>query len=122
MAKKPEPFTWTGWGISHATRHANAATTYAQKLSQAADLRDRLRAHAEFVHMHIDMCNERAKLLNEAVAVAGNLMGGFVSILHRSKLLDEMVTRNSPASSSPTSSETGAETRKRNRSRKRRGG
>jgi hypothetical protein len=72
--------------------------------------------------MHIDMCNERAKLLNEAVAVAGNLMGGFVSILHRSKLLDEIVTRNSPASSSPTSSETGAETRKRNRSRKRRGG
>jgi|SRR6266566_2637673 hypothetical protein len=122
MAKKPEPFTWTGWGISHTTKHAAAASTYAQKLSQAADLHDRVKAHAEFVHMHIDMCNERAKVLSEAVAAAGNLMGAFVSILHRRKLLDDMVTRNSPASSSHTSSETGAEARKRNRSAKRRGG
>lgn len=115
MAKRPESFTWTGWGVSHATRHANAAANYAQKLSQATDLQDRLRAHAEFVHMYVDLCNERAKLLNEAAAVAGNLMGAFVSILHRGKLLQDMAARNAPASSSHTGSETHPEKPKRNR-------
>jgi hypothetical protein len=122
MAKRPEPFTWTGWGVSHATRHANAAATYAQKLSQATDLQDRLRAHAEFVHMYVDMCNDRAKLLNEAVAVAGNLMGAFVSILHRGKLLEDIAARNAPASSSHTRSETHPEKPKRNRRGKKQGG
>jgi hypothetical protein len=97
MAKETEPFTWTGWGMRHATKHAHAASTYAQKLSQAADLHDRVKAHAEFVQMHIDMCNERAKVLSDAVAAAGNFMGAFVSILHRRKLLDDMV-RNSTTS------------------------
>jgi len=122
MAKKPEPFTWTGWGASHATRHAHAAATYAQKLSQATDLHDRLRAHAEFVQMHVDMCNERAKLLNEAVTVAGNLMGAFVSILHRGKLLEDIAARNAPAASSHTTSEAGEQPRKRRRSAKKRNG
>jgi hypothetical protein len=116
MAKNPEPFTWTRWGMSHATKHATATSTYVQKLSQAADMHDRFKAHAEFVHMHIDMCNERAKVLSDAVAVAGNLMGAFVSILHRRKLLDEMATRNSS-----TPRDTGGEEPKGNRSAKRRG-
>jgi hypothetical protein len=122
MAKRPERFSWTGWGVSHATRHANAAATYAQKLSQATDLHDRFRAHAEFVHMYVDMCNERAKLLNDAVAVAGNLMGAFVSILHRGKFLEDIAARNAPAASSHTPSENHAERPKRNRRAKRQGG
>jgi hypothetical protein len=122
MAKRPERFSWTGWGVSHATRHANAAATYAQKLSQATDLHDRFRAHAEFVHMYVDMCNERAKLLNDAVAVAGNLMGAFVSILHRGKFLEDIAARNAPAASSHTPSESHAERPKRNRRAKRQGG
>lgn len=109
MAKETERFTWTRWGMSHATKHASAVSTYAQKLSQAADLHDRVKAHAEFVQMHIDMCNERAKVLSDTVAAVGNVMGAFVSILHRRKLLDDMV-RNSP-----THGETGGEERKRNR-------
>jgi hypothetical protein len=122
MAKRPERFSWTGWGVSHTTKHANAAATYAQKLSQATDLHDRLRAHAEFVHMHVDMWNDRAKFLSDAVAVAGNLMGAFVSILHRRKLLDDMAARNSSRPSSPIPSETGVEKRKRNRRAKKRDG
>jgi len=122
MAKRPEPFTWTGWGVSHATRHANAAATYAQKLSQATDLHDRLRAHAEFVHMYVDMCNERAKLLNEAVTVAGNLMGAFVSILHRGKFLEDIAARNAPAASAHTSGEKPPDKSKRSRRAKRQGG
>ena len=98
--------------MRHATKHANAASTYVQKLSQAGDLHDRFKAHAEFVHMHIDMCNERAKMLSDAVGVATNFMSAFVSILHRRKLLDEMPTRNSPTS--------GGEERKRDRSARRR--
>jgi hypothetical protein len=120
MAKRPESFTWTGWGISHTTKHANAATTYAQKLSQATDVHDRLRAHAEFVHMHVDMWNDRAKFLSDAVAAAGNLMGAFVSILQRRKLFDDMAARNLRAPSPPPSSETGVEKRKRNRRAKKR--
>jgi hypothetical protein len=72
--------------------------------------------------MYVDMCNERAKILSEAVAVAGNLMGAFVSILHRSKFLEDIAARNAPASSSHTPSEKHAEKPKRNRRAKRPGG
>jgi hypothetical protein len=110
MAKETEtePFTWTGWGMSHAIKHATAASTYLQKLSQARDVDDRVKAHTEFVQMHVDMCNERAKKLSEAVAAAGNFMGAFVSLLQHRKHLDDL------ARNSPTYKETGREGRKRN--------
>jgi hypothetical protein len=98
MAKKPEPFTWTGWGRNHASQHATNASNYLQKLGRAADVHDRLKAHAEFIHTHLAMCNERANLLSQATAAAGDIMGALVSVLHRRKLLDDMATRNSPAS------------------------
>jgi hypothetical protein len=111
MAKKPEAFTWTGWGIHHAARHANVASNYLQKLGQAADVHDRLKAHAEFVHTHLAMCNERANLLSQAAAAAGDIMGGVVSLLYRRKLFDDMGTRNSP-----TSRTASRQQRKRNQS------
>jgi len=108
MAKEAEPFTWTGWGMNHAKKHATAASTYLHKLSQAGDLHDRAKAHAEFVQMHIDMCNERATKLSEAVAAASNFMGVFVSLLQRRQHLDDL------ARNSPSYKETGREGRKRN--------
>jgi hypothetical protein len=108
MAKETEPFTWTRWGITHANKHATAASTYLQKLSQATDLHDRAKAHAEFVQMHIDMCNERAKVLSDAVAAASNFMGAFVPLLQRHKHLHNM------ARNSPTFREIDGEERKRN--------
>jgi hypothetical protein len=108
MAKEAEPFTWTGWGMNHAKKHTTAASTYLHKLSQAGDLHDRAKAHAEFVQMHIDMCNERATKLSEAVAAASNFMGAFVSLLQRRQHLDDL------ARNSPSYKETGREGRKRN--------
>jgi len=116
MAKETEPFTWTGWATSHATKHATAASTYLQKLSQATDLHDRAKAHAEFVQMHIDMCNERAKLFSDAVAATSNFMSAFVSILQRHKHLHNM------ARNSPTFSEIGGDERKSSWSAERRDG
>lgn len=81
--------------MDHANRHATAASTYLQKLSQAAHPHDRVKAHAEFVKMHLEMCNERAELLNAAVAAANNFMGTFVQVLQKRKDLDDMV-RTSP--------------------------
>ena len=95
MAEKREPFTWTGWGMRHVNSHATAASTYLQKLSQAAHPYDRAKAHAEFVKMHLDMCNDRAELLNAAVAAANNFMGSFVQVLQKHKNLADMV-RTSP--------------------------
>lgn len=70
----------TPWGIMHhATKHVAAALTFTQKLSQATDLHDRMRIHAEHAQMHIDLFNERAKHLGEAMAVASNLVGAVAS-------------------------------------------
>ena len=81
MAEKREPFTWTGWGMRHANEHATAASTYLQKLSRAAHPHDRAKAHAEFVKMHLDMCEQRAEILYRAVEagehVYGQLRPGF---------------------------------------------
>jgi hypothetical protein len=86
----------TGWGMSHATKHAEAVSAYVQKLSQATDVHDRLNAHASFVHMQIEMCQERAKVLHDAVAAASNLMGAWVSLLRWHGHLSN-IAQNSPA-------------------------
>jgi hypothetical protein len=95
MAKETPPFTWIGLGMDHVNRHVTAASTYLQKLSQAAHPRDRVKAHAEFVKMHLEMCKERTELLNAAVARANNFMGNFVQVLQKRNVLDELV-RTSP--------------------------
>jgi hypothetical protein len=101
------------WGsMHHATKHVAAALTHVQKLSQATDLQDRLRIHAEHVKTHVDLFNERAKELSDAVAVASNLIGGVVSHLHWHKHLGDMA-RNSPTYEQ-TGKETGGKGRKRN--------
>ena len=94
MAKK-EATSFRSWTAGHATKHFTAASTYIEKLSQSADVHDRLHAHAEFVHKHIDMCHERAKALSDVVAAASNLMGACVSVLHWHKHLRN-TARNSP--------------------------
>jgi hypothetical protein len=111
MAKKPEPFTWTRWGIHHSAQHANVGSNYLQKLGQAADVHDRLKAHAEFVHAHLAMCNERANLLSQLATAAGDIMGGVVALLYRRKLFDHMGTGNSA-----TSRAANRQQRKRNQS------
>ena len=95
MAEKREPFTWTGWGMRHANEHATAASTYLQKLSRAAHPHDRSKAHAEFVKMHLDMCEQRAEILYRAVEAANTFMGNFVQVLAKHKDLADMV-RTSP--------------------------
>jgi hypothetical protein len=97
------------WGsMHHATKHVAAAFRHAQSLSQATDLHDRLRIHAEHVKTHIDLFNERAKELSDAVAVASNFIGTVVSQVHWHKHLSDM------ARNSPTYKETGGKGRKRN--------
>lgn len=83
------------WGMDHATKHVQAASTYVQKLSQAADVHDRLHAHAEFLQIHIDMCHERTQKLTDAVAAASSLVGACVQVLHWNKQLRQ-IARNSP--------------------------
>jgi hypothetical protein len=96
------------WGsMHHATKHVNAAVTFAQKLSQARDLQDRARIHAEHMKTHIDLFNERARELSDAMAAAGNLVGAVVSHLHWHTRLNEM------ARNSPTYKQTGEEGQKR---------
>jgi len=81
----------TPWGIMHhAQRHVAAAFTFAQKLSQADDLQDRMRIHSEHAKMHFDLFNERAKELSDAMAVASNLVGAVVSQLHVHKQQSDM--------------------------------
>ena len=41
--------------MHHATKHASAAVTFTQKLSQTRDLHDRMRIHTEHTQMHIDL-------------------------------------------------------------------
>jgi hypothetical protein len=106
MAKKT-PFTWTGRALNHATKHVNAASAYMHKLSQAADMHDRAKAHAEFVQMHLEMGQERTQMLSEVVTFAGNLIGSFVGLLQQHQLLDQMARK------SPEYSEVGAEERRR---------
>src|SRR6201982_3491275 len=61
--------------LNHAKDHATAAFTFTKKLSQATDVHDRMRIHAEHAQMHIELFNERAKHLGDAMAVARNLVG-----------------------------------------------
>jgi hypothetical protein len=91
----------TPWGImQHARRHIAAAFTFTQKLSQAADLQDRVRIHAEHAKMHIDLFNELAKELSDAMAVASNLVGAVVSQLHVHKHQSDMERKSATRKSS----------------------
>lgn len=86
----------TPWGIMHhATKHFTAALTFTQKLGQATDLQDRMRIHAEHAQMHIDLFNERAKQLGDAMAVASNLVNAVASQLRLHKQLGETARRSS---------------------------
>jgi hypothetical protein len=85
MAKETPPFTWTGWGLTQAADYATAASTYLHRLKQARDLHDRALAHAEFVKMQIEKCDERAKELSDALAAADNFVGDFVSLFRRKR-------------------------------------
>jgi hypothetical protein len=96
------------WGMSYATENVIAAFTFVRKLSQAKDLQDVVTIQTEFVQMQVDMFNERAKELSDAIAAARNVVAAFVSLLHYRKLLDEM------ARNSPTYRQTGGEGRNRN--------
>jgi hypothetical protein len=81
--------------MHHATKHVAAALTFTQKLSQATDLDDRMRIHAEHAQTHIDLFNERAKELGDAMAVAGNFVGAIVSQLRLHAHLGEMARKSS---------------------------
>ena len=86
----------TPWGSMHrATKHVAAALTFAQKLSQATDLNDRMRIHAEHAQMHLDLFNERAKELGDAMAVASNLVGAVASQMRLHKQLGETARKSS---------------------------
>jgi hypothetical protein len=95
MAKETPPFTWTGWGLTQAADYATAASTYLQKLKQAGDLQERALAHADFVKMQIEKCDERAKGLSDALAAANTFVGGFVQLLQRHWYLDELARNSS---------------------------
>jgi hypothetical protein len=86
----------TPWGIMHhATKHVAAAVTFTHKLSQAADLQDRMKIHAEHAKMHVDLMNDRAKELSDTMAVAGNIIGAIVQQLHVYKNLTDMARKAS---------------------------
>jgi hypothetical protein len=86
----------TPWGIMHhATKHVAAALTFTQKLSQATDLHDRMRIHAEHAQMHMDLFNERAKHLGDAMAVASNLVGTVASQMRLHKHLGQTAGKSS---------------------------
>lgn len=109
MAEEKERFqSWTGmraqtaeqmmkavanlspWAMmGHATKHIAAVFTHTQKLSQAAGLHDRMKIHAEHAQMHIDLFQERAKELSEAMEVASNLVGAVASQFRLHKHLGE---------------------------------
>jgi Phasin protein len=77
------------------TEHMNDAVTLVQKVTQARDLHDVVRVHAEFVQKKIDMFNGRAKELNEVMTTVSHALGAFVSVLQLRKVLDD-TARNSP--------------------------
>lgn len=81
--------------MHHATKHVAAALTFTQKLSQATDVHDRMRIHAEHAQTHIDLFNELAKELTEAIAVAGNFMGAVVSQMRLHRNLGDMARKSS---------------------------
>jgi Phasin protein len=81
--------------IHHATKHVTAALTFTRKLSQATDVHDRMKIHAEHAQMHLDLFHERAKELTEAMAVAGNFMGAVVSQMRLHKNLGDMARKSS---------------------------
>lgn len=81
--------------MNHATKHVAAALTFTQKLSQATDVHDRMRIHAEHAQMHLDLFQKRAKELTEAMAVVGNFMGAVVQQMRMHKNLGDMARKSS---------------------------
>jgi Phasin protein len=81
--------------MHHATKHVTAALTFTRKLSQATDLHDRMRIHAEHAQMHIELFNERAKHLGNAMAVARNLVGAVASQMRLHQHLGEAAGKSS---------------------------
>ena len=81
--------------INHATKHVAATLTFTQKLSQATDVHDRMRIHAEHAQMHLNLFHERAKELTEAMAVVGNFMGAVVQQMRLHKNLGDMARKSS---------------------------
>jgi hypothetical protein len=86
----------TPFGIMHhATKHFAAAFTFAQRLTQATDLLDRARIHAEHAQSHINLFNERAKELSAMMAVAGNFAGAMVEQLRLHQQYTDITRRPS---------------------------
>lgn len=86
----------TPFGIMHhATKHVAAAFTFAQQLTQAADLHDRVRIHAEHAQKHIDLFNDRAKELSDVMAVASNFAGAMVQQLRLHQRYADMTRKPS---------------------------
>jgi hypothetical protein len=81
--------------LTCATEQISAASTFVNKLSQAADLQDVVKLQIEFVQMQMTMFTERTKEIGNAVAAATNLLDAFVSILHWRQVLEDLA-RNSP--------------------------
>ena len=79
--------------MHHATKHASAAVTFTQKLSQTRDLHDRMRIHTEHTQMHIDLFKERAKELSDAMEVFSNFVNAVASQLRMHKQLGEVTTK-----------------------------
>jgi hypothetical protein len=83
------------WLLSRATERMSAASIFINKLSRAADLQEVVKIQCEFVQTQMTMLNSRTKEIGDAVAVATNLAGAFVSILNWQKVLEDLA-RNSP--------------------------
>jgi hypothetical protein len=75
--------------------HMNDAAQYVNKLSQAREYQDVLGANAAFVQKKLDMFNDRARQITDVLAVAGNLVGSFASLLAYRQATDE-TARTSP--------------------------
>jgi Phasin protein len=81
--------------MHHATKHVTAALTFTQKLSQAKDLHDRMRIHAEHAQTHIELFNERAKHLGDAMAMASNLVSTVAAQMRLQKHFGETAGESS---------------------------
>jgi hypothetical protein len=81
--------------FTHANKRVGAASIYLSKLSRATDLQEIAKIQMEYMQMRMLMFNDLTKEAGDAVSVASNLLGGFISLLNWQKILEDLA-RNSP--------------------------
>jgi hypothetical protein len=99
--------------MHHAKNHATATFEFTKKLSQAKDIHDRVRIHAEHAQAHVNLFNERAKELTEMMGVVANFVGAVVSQYRLHKNLGDMARQSSAHKAADTEHQTGSSKAKR---------